>query len=101
MERRSSILQMSAHSCGVNDTEVLELFWVNTGTRRVDGMRLLSTCHSSMRRAASIRRLVFDFWIDEEGEVCPGVKTNSPCGQMARSYTASSPMRSPTCACTM
>ena len=27
IERRSSILQITAHSCGVNDTEVFELFW--------------------------------------------------------------------------
>ncbi len=85
IERRSSILQINAHSCGVNDTEVFELFCVNTGTSRVDGMRLESTCHSSIRRAASMRRLVLDFWIDDDGECWPGVKTNSPCGQMARS----------------
>ena len=57
IDRRSSILQISDHSCGVNDTEVLELFCVNTGTSRVEGMRLESTCHSSMRRAPSMIRL--------------------------------------------
>src|SRR5690606_29441530 len=85
IERRSSILRISPHSCGVNDTEVVELAEVKTGTRRVEGIFFDSTCHSSIRRAASIRRLVLDFLMVVAGAVLPAEKANSPCGQIANS----------------
>ena len=99
--RRSSILQISAHSWGVSETEVVVACWVKTGTRRVEGMRLERICHSSIRRAASIRRLVLDFWMVVTSVSWPGVKTKSPSGQIASSYIASSPCRSPAWAWTI
>ncbi len=85
MERRSSILQISPHSWGVSETEVVAAWLVKTGTSRVEGMRFERTCHSSMRRAASIRRLVLDFWMVVRPVSAPGVKTKSPSGQIASS----------------
>jgi hypothetical protein len=101
MVRRSSILQIRPHSCGVRETEVVVAWLVKTGTRRVEGMRFERTCHSSMRRAASMRRFVLDFWMVVTSVSCPGVKTKSPSGQIASSYIASSPWRSPTWAWTI
>jgi hypothetical protein len=85
IERRSSTLQMSCHSPGVKETEVVATWVVKTGTSRVEGTRFDSTCHSSIRRAASIRRLVFDFWMVVVWISRPGVKTKSPSVQMASS----------------
>jgi formylmethanofuran dehydrogenase subunit E-like metal-binding protein len=83
--RRSSILQTNRHSSAVSETDVVVAWSVNTGTSRVEGMRFDSTCHSSMRRAASISRLVFDFWMVAPGLSSPAWNVKSPSGQIASS----------------
>ena len=62
MERWPSIFVISIHSCGFSVTCSCRFSRASSsGTYSTEGIFLESTRHSSRRRAASIRRFVFDF----------------------------------------
>jgi hypothetical protein len=84
IERRPSILERISHSlvfrliCPSRPSGM-----TNSGTRSIEGTFFCSTRHSSSRRAASIKRLVFVFVMVFAATEAPVSKKNSPLLQMA------------------